>query len=113
MGRHTRAATLVNTQQAPVVRRTTMNNFGGVDFSFMAMAAAAKNRRDIERLEEDFLAEQDRQRHEQAHHAQTPIVIMYRRTDGSEASVSCAPIDYARQVARIEQRGYTILNVVK
>ncbi len=97
-----------------------MNNYGGFDSSFIAMAAAGKNRREIKRLEEEMLVEKERQRlfrekqDQQAQlRAQTPVVIMYRRQDGSEASVSCAQADYARQITRIEQRGYTILNIVK
>jgi len=84
-----------------------------MDWSIAAMAMAAENRRDMENLEYDFRTEQLRRRREEILRSQSPIVIMYRRVNGSEASVSCAPTDNARQVARIEQLGYTILNVVK
>ncbi|MCR2761925.1 hypothetical protein NQ152_00205 [Microbacterium sp. zg.B48] len=42
-----------------------------------------------------------------------PIVVLYRRGDGSEASVTCFEDSYADQLDRITARGYTVLNVIR
>lgn len=40
-------------------------------------------------------------------------VIVYRRGDGSEASLTCSDETYIEQLNRISVRGYTIINVIK
>jgi hypothetical protein len=45
--------------------------------------------------------------------ASAPIVVVYRRADGSEGSATCFEDSYAEQLDRIRDRGHTVLNVIR
>jgi membrane protein implicated in regulation of membrane protease activity len=45
--------------------------------------------------------------------ASVPIVVVYRRADGTEGSATCFEDSYAEQLDRIRDRGHTVLNVIR
>lgn len=84
----------------------------GIDPALLGMAAGLAASRKRERIEDEQrrkleadLAQIDRD--------YATIVVVYRRQDGSEASVTCTGLTYEEQLTRIADRGYTVLNVIK